>query len=76
MGGGDNLVFVQNCIIKDNQITCDLGITDKIFFEKNAIYPLSKRFDKKGKVHYLRFLQFLEWNFLKNIDFITEFFDM
>ncbi len=83
---GFNVIFVLNCKVYIDKIECDLAVaaeegveedaeqdlltSNKIIFEKKAVYPFSKHFDVKGKVDKDRFTQFLNWEFLKNIDYI------
>lgn len=56
---------------KDNKIFFDLRI-GKYIFEKNAEYPISKNYDKEDEIITGRFMEFLDWHVLKNIDAILE----
>ena len=44
----------------------------EFLFEKEAEYPLSKEYDKETKLITGRFMKFLDWHVLKNIDAIIE----
>lgn len=69
------LVEIVKADVRKNEIIFSLRVGEEFIFETNAIYPLSKMFDKKNKISSLRFYSFLEWCVLKNIDRIDEFFN-
>lgn len=60
-------VEIVKAIKKEKEIIFTLR-TGNYIFEENAVYPMSKFLDKKDKVCTSRFLTFLEWHMLKNID--------
>lgn len=60
-------VEIVKAIKNENEIIFTLRIGNCIIEEK-AIYPISEILDKKDKVLTSRFLTFLEWHALKNID--------
>lgn len=69
------LVEIVKADVRKNEIIFSLRVGEEFIFETNAIYPLSKMFDRKNKISSLRFYSFLEWCVLKNIDRIDEFFN-
>lgn len=64
-------VEISKAEIKDNKIFFELKCGNYIF-EENAIYPLSDFLDEKESILSTKFMTFLEWQVLKNIDKIAK----
>lgn len=67
----NGFVEIVKAEIKENEIIFELQ-TGNFLFESKAVYPLSKKLDKKRKISSSRLMAFLEWQVFKNIDKIIE----
>ena len=64
------LVLINDVQQIDDKIVFELKFNELVL--KNLEYNKSKYFDKKTKLYSVRFLSFLEWCYLSNIDKIVE----
>jgi len=65
-------VEIARVVRKKETLLFDLKFREYLF-EKEAEYPLSKEYDKETKLVTGRFIRFLDWYVLKNIDAILEY---
>lgn len=63
-------VLINNVKQTDNKIAFELNIDGVVL--KDLEYNKSKYFDRKTQIYSVRFLSFLEWCYLSNIDKIVE----
>lgn len=64
-------VEIVNAEIKENEIIFKLK-SGNCVFANNAKYPLSKFLDEKESICSTKFMAFLEWQLLKNVDRIAK----